>query len=102
MQSFVIFTSMGKYKILQNPPAPGDKTSHLQQVIEFLIQQGNVPVDGKFKWDKSGIGTYLFKKPIDVKVLVKAFDFPKSIRVSHEPVLGRGIIFDRQYALKIH
>lgn len=94
---------MKKNKVQIFSPTEGDKVSHLQPVVDFLIKRGNIPVTGTYTWDKkSGIGTFLFKYPVDVKALEKEFEFPKSIRASHDSTFGCGVIFDRQYAIKIH
>lgn len=99
---FVNFVIVGKIKILQESPVKDNRAGHLQPIIDFLIERGNVPVTGKFTWDKSGIGTFLFKYPLDVKALDKQFEFPKSIRAGEDPHYSGGVVFDRQYALKIH
>lgn len=88
--------------ILEDSPVPGDKAAHLKPIIDFLIDQGHVPLSSHFTYDKTGIGTFLFKNPIDVKQVEKRFIFNKSIRVGEDPYCRGGIIFDRKHALKVH
>lgn len=93
---------MAKTKILTDSAILGDVAGHLRPVIDFLIDQGNVAITDKFTWDKDGIGTFLFKYPINTTMLNDRFEFPKSVRVGYDSYYKGGIVFDRHYGLKIH
>lgn len=93
---------MQKLRILSDSPVLGDVTGHLRPVIEFLIEQGNVPVTGKFTLrDESGIRTFLFQYPIDTNLLNKHFEFPETIYARYDTQCKGGAVFDRVFSLKI-
>ena len=63
--------------------ADGSRTAHLQPVIDFLKAQGNEPATGDaFEYNRDGLGTYGFARPLDVAALRARFDFPPSISLS--------------------
>jgi hypothetical protein len=94
---------MGKIKIdkFSNPGSPTG--SHLWPVIDFLIQQGNIPhtKSKEFYSDKTGVGEFYFYGPIDPEAILKRFEFPDSIKVVHSDHYGGGVVWDLANALII-
>ena len=85
-----------------NPDSPDG--SHLQPVIDFLIQQGNIPHtrETKFERDKGGIGKLNFFGPIDHKAILQKFEFPDTIVVGYDEYYAGGVVWDKGNALIIH
>ena len=78
------------------------RSAHLQPVIDFLISQGNTPLQKGFYYDKGGIGTFEFADPIDSNLLKEKFEFPDSIKVGKDAYYGGGTVWDERKGLKIH
>jgi hypothetical protein len=91
-----------RIRILKDSPDPNDQTAHLRPVIEFLIEQGNIPHSKHFTFENGGIGTFLFFGPIDPEALKEKFIFPESIQVGIDEYYAGGVIWDQRNALKIH
>ena len=91
-----------KIKSFANPDSPDG--SHLQPVIDFLIQQGNIPHsrEAKFKRDKGGIGTLYFYGPIDDEAILQKFEFPDPNIVGYDEYYAGGVVWDKGNALVIH
>lgn len=85
---------MERIRVHEYSPVLDDKTGHLRPIINFLIDQGNVPVHEEFTWDKEGIGAFLFEKPIDAGLLKKTFDLPNSIHLAHDEFYGGTTVWD--------
>lgn len=73
--------------------ASGSVTAHLLPVVAFLKAQGNPPAPplsyaqqgpGGFQFDRDGLGTFLFEKPLDVEALKARFDFPPTINFTRQ------------------
>ena len=72
---------------------PGSLTAHLLPLVAFLKAQGNTPApplsyaqqnpDG-FNFDRDGLGTFLFEKPLDVKAIKAHFDLPSGINFTRQ------------------
>lgn len=94
---------MEKIKISKDSPAGAPTGAHLRPVIDFLIEQGNMPFSLEFKRDKGGIGTFEFRDPIESDLLKERFEFPDSIKVGEDAYYGGGGgVWDERNALKIH
>lgn len=62
-------------------------------IVAFLKAQGNTPApplsyaqqnpDG-FNFDRDGLGTFRFEKPLDVEALKAGFDFPPTIGITRQ------------------
>ena len=84
-----------KQRILAGAPG-GNRTDHLQPIIDFLKAQGYEPATGDAFWyNRDGLGTYGFTEPLDVELLQQHFDFPPSLHVSH------GQVFDSRHFMRI-
>lgn len=93
---------MEKTKIEKDSPTDNNRAAHLRPVIDFLIQQGNRPLQKDFSYDKSGIGTFEFSEPLNIRLLKERFDFPETIKVGEDPYYGGGGLWDERNGLKIH
>lgn len=93
---------MKKLRILADSADQENKTEHLWPIIDFLIEHGNVPVTGKFTYDRTGVGTFLFRETVNVDLINHYFEVPYSIRVGHDSYYGGGVVWDLRNALKIH
>lgn len=93
---------MKTVNVLKDSPVPNNRTAHLKPVIDFLLEQGNTPVYNEFRFDKNGIGIFLFERAIDPQLLTTRFSFPESIKVGDDPNYGGGVIWDKRNALIIH
>lgn len=77
-----------KNKIRIQEKVIGSLTAHLMPLIEFIKAQGNPPVpppsyaqlneDG-FRFDRDGLGTFLFQEPLDVAAIQARFELPPTI-----------------------
>lgn len=71
-----------KQRILSDAPS-GNRTDHLQPVIDFLKAHGNTPATGdEFIFNRDGLGVYGFAQPLDAQLLQEHFDLPPSIHLS--------------------
>lgn len=93
---------MGKIRLLTDSLVAGERTGHLWPIIDFLIEQGNVPVTGDFAFDKTGVGTFLFKETLNTDLVNQHFEIPYSMRIGHDSYYGGGVVWDIRNALKIH
>ena len=93
---------MEKLRILDESPVLVDVAGHLRPVIDFLIEQGNAPVTGKFTLrEESGVRTFLFKYPIDTDLLNKHFELPKTIYAGYDTLCKGGVLYDWVFSLRI-
>ena len=92
---------MEKLRILGDSPVLGDVAGHLPPIIDFLIEQGNIPVIDKFILDERGVRTFLFKYPIDTDLLNKHFELPKTIYAGYDTLCKGGVVYDWVFSLRI-
>ncbi|MCI2284314.1 hypothetical protein L3081_14140 [Colwellia sp. MSW7] len=68
-------------------PYPEDGTaeySHLQPIVDFLIENGNKSVN-QYIWGNNRTGYFChLQKDIDFEGLKREFDFPESIKFNEE------------------
>ena len=94
---------MEKIKIERSAKPDSPTGSHLWPVIDFLIEQGNIPhkKSKEFYSDKTGVGEFYFYGPIDPEAILERFEFPESIKVVHSDYYGGGVVWDEGNALII-
>lgn len=94
---------MEKIKIERSANSGSPTGSHLWPVIDFLIQQGNIPHKElkEFYSDKTGVGEFYFYGPIDTEAILERFEIPETIKVAHSDDYGGGVIWDEANALII-
>lgn len=88
----------GKIRIKSSGSPRGN---HLQPVIDFLIEQGNIPLSTEFYADKTGVGEFKFKKRIDIFSILDKFEFPENIEAVVSTYYGGGVIWDKGNAVII-
>ena len=95
---------MEKIKIPRFTPKPAEPGAHLRPVIDFLIEQGNIPHTKSltFSWDKTGVGELHFYGPIDPEAILERFEFPDSIKVVYSDFHRGGVVWDEGNALIIY
>lgn len=75
---------MNKTKVLPYPRDGEPSCSHLQPVVDYLINNGNKSVNTYF-WGNNRTGYFChLRYDIDFNELKKVFDFPESIKLNEK------------------
>lgn len=94
---------MEKIKIEKFAPPASEEGEHLKPVIDFLVEQGNLPhtKSMKFERGREGVGELHFFGPIDDEALKKRFEFPATIKVGYSKHYESTVVWDEANALLI-
>lgn len=73
-----------KTKISPYPDSNKPDYSHLEPIVEFLLQQGNESIN-EYIWGNNRTGYFChLKHDIDFSNLKSHFDFPESIKINEQ------------------